>query len=52
MWENEDEKNRTQGRGKETEWKHIEDKSGKPWRISTETWKKLVRARERNEHGL
>jgi hypothetical protein len=32
MWENEDEKNRTQGRGKETEWKHIEDKSGKPWR--------------------
>ena len=52
MWENEDEKNRTQGRGKETEWKHIEDKSGKPRRISTETWKKLVRARERNEHGL
>ena len=52
MWGNEDEENRTQGRGKETEWKHIEDKSGKPWRISTETWKKLVRARERNEHGL
>ncbi len=52
MWENEDEENRTQGRGKETEWKHIEDKSGKPWRISTEAWKKLVRARERSEHGL
>ena len=45
-------KNRTKGRGKETEEKHIEDKSGKPWRISTETWKKLVRAREISEHGL
>ena len=38
-WENEDEKNRTQERGKETEWKHIENKSGKPWRNSTEAWK-------------
>merc|ERR1712091_46350 len=28
--------NRTQERGKETEWKHIENKSGKPWRNSTE----------------
>jgi len=39
MWGNEDEENWTKGRGKETEWKHIENKSGKPWRISTEAWK-------------
>ena len=52
MWGNEDEENWTKGRGKETEWKHIENKSGKPWRISTEAWKKLVRAREISEHGL
>jgi hypothetical protein len=39
MWGNEDEENWTKGRGKETKWKHIENKSGEPWRISTETWK-------------
>ena len=39
-------------REKETEWKHIENKSGKPWRISTETWKELVRARGISEYGL
>ena len=43
--------NWTKGRGKETEWKHIENKSGKPWRISTETWKTGRKEGEKKQNG-